>query len=157
MKIAEFLQKGHFQNPYHKLRINLLHTAHWLNGQICNFLDPFEITQQQFNILRILRGQFPEAISTLDIRERMIISGSDTSRLVDRLQAKGLVEKENCKHDKRKVDVKISNKGLQLLSSIDEKIEMLDKVFKLSEEEASALNELLLKMQGQKAVEAQTN
>jgi DNA-binding MarR family transcriptional regulator len=146
MKIHELLHKDQFKSPMHKLRVNLLYSAHWLNNKICDFLEPFGITQQQFNILRILRGQYPDAISTRNIRQRMIISGSDTSRLVDRLLSKRLVEKKICKHDKRKVDVVISEAGLELLTRIDHKINELDQVFGLTPAEADSLNQLLLKM-----------
>ena len=146
MNIQEQLLTKKFKSSFHKLRVNLLFSAHWLSNKVCDFLEPFDITQQQFNILRILRGQFPEAISTLNIREQMIISGSDTSRLVDRLLYKELVEKKICEHDKRKVDVRISEKGLELLSAIDSEIHKLDEVFGLTKKEAELLNKLLIKM-----------
>jgi len=79
----------------------------------------------------------------------MIISGSDTSRLVDRLQNKGLVQKKICEHDKRKVDVRISDLGMELLKRIDDKIEELDEIFGLTEKEADTLNKLLIKMHSQ--------
>lgn len=148
MAIGKDIQQRAFENEWHKLRVNLLFTAGWFRGQMTDFLKPFGITQQQFNILRILRGQHPDAISTLQIRERMIDKMSDASRLVDRLQKKGLLHKRPCDHDKRLVDVLISNKGLATLAEIDNQIGTLDRIGQggLTEEEGRHLNALLDKM-----------
>ena len=105
------------------------------------------ITSQQFNILRILRGSFPKPISTLQLRERMLEKMSDTSRIVDRLIAKGLVKKITCKTDRRLVDVIITDKGKKLLENLDKKQEEMDQVLaKISEEEANILSNLLDKI-----------
>ena len=146
-KIEERLSQKKFQNPNHKIRVNLLHTASWLKGEVTKFLQPYEITQGQFNILRILRGEYPEAISTLQIRERMIDSKSDTSRMVDRLCKKNLLLKKPCTHDKRLVNVYITEDGLALLEKIDGNMEDLDAVTdNLDERELKLLNYLLDKL-----------
>ncbi len=145
----EYIQQKEFQSPWHKLRVNLLITSNWLKNEIKEFLDPFGITQQQFNILRILRGAKGEPLSTNEICERMIDKMSDTSRIVDRLVAKNLAEKSPCPHDKRKIQVFISSDGEQLLSTIDAEMHMLDAKFsQLSDEEAGQLNDLLEKLRG---------
>lgn len=148
MAIGKDIQQRAFENEWHKLRVNLLFSASWFRGQMKAFLKPFGITQQQFNILRILRGQHPNALSTLQIRERMVDKMSDASRLVDRLQKKGLVHKRPCDHDKRLVDVSISEQGLTLLATLDTKISKLDQIAQggLTEEEGRQLNALLDKM-----------
>jgi len=148
MAIGKDIQQRAFENEWHKLRVNLLFSASWFRGQMKAFLNPFGITQQQFNILRILRGQHPNALSTLQIRERMVDKMSDASRLVDRLQKKGLVHKRPCDHDKRLVDVSISEQGLTLLATLDTKISKLDQIAQggLTEEEGRQLNALLDKM-----------
>ena len=137
-----------YQNDWHYLRANLLRISGWLRTRINEVLEPFGITQPQFNILRILRGQHGHAISTQDIRERMIDSKmSDTSRLVDRLATKSLVTKTLSPADKRLVDVVISARGLALLSQIDTKMTALDDILKgLTLEEAHSLNRLLDKL-----------
>jgi len=113
-----------------------------------HFLEPEDITLQQYNILRILKGN-GGPLSTLQIRERMLDRMSDTSRIVDRLLKKELVIKKTSKLDKRLVDVTISDKGIQLLNKLDERNEELDAILsKLTNEEAATLNVLLDKMRG---------
>lgn len=147
MNIDEQLKTANFQNQKHRLRMNMLYTSYWLAENISNFLKPYGITQQQFNLLRILRGQFPEPISTKQLRERMIISNSDTSRLIDRLCEKGLVWKRPCEHDARLIQAFIHEKGQALLAEIDKNIGKLDDVMcNITEEEALTLNKLLNKM-----------
>uniref|UniRef100_UPI004048DCB6 MarR family winged helix-turn-helix transcriptional regulator n=1 Tax=Roseivirga sp. TaxID=1964215 RepID=UPI004048DCB6 len=147
MNIDEQLKTAKFQNQKHRLRMNMLYTSYWLAENISNFLKPYGITQQQFNLLRILRGQFPEPISTKQLRERMIISNSDTSRLIDRLCEKGLVWKRPCEHDARLIQAFIHEKGQALLAEIDKNIGKLDDVMcNITEEEALTLNKLLNKM-----------
>lgn len=139
--------KGKFQNEWHKLRANLLYVGSWLRAEVNQVLEPFDLTQQQFNVLRILRGSYPTPISTAEIRERMLDKNSDASRLVDRLCAKGWVNKKICEEDKRLVNVLISEQGLELLQEIDKKMTELDKILQvISEDDARVLNEILDKM-----------
>ncbi len=136
--------KGNFQNEWHKLRANLLYVGSWLRTEVNEVLEPFDLTQQQFNVLRILRGSYPTPISTAEIRERMLDKSSDASRLVDRLCAKGWVNKKVCEEDKRLVNVLISEEGQALLKEIDKKMNDLDKILQvISPEEAKILNEIL--------------
>ncbi|MEM9828996.1 MAG: MarR family transcriptional regulator [Bacteroidota bacterium] len=144
MRIEDHIQQQTFSNEWHKLRVNLMSTSNWLRGEITQFLKPFGITQQQFNILRILRGQHPEALSTQQLRERLIDRMSDTSRLVDRLQQKKLACKGECSKDKRLVDITITERGLELLCQIDKRMTELDEAMQgLTEQEAKVLNKLL--------------
>lgn len=130
-----------------RLRNNLFLTSGWIRGEIKAFLDQFEITQQQFNILRILNDHDGDPLSTNDLCEQMIDKMSDTSRIVDRLVAKNLVTKKPCPHDGRKVQVFITKEGSYLLSTIMTKIRKLDDVFNtLSHNEITHLNELLEKL-----------
>lgn len=139
--------KGNFQNEWHKLRANLLYVGSWLRAEVNEVLEPFDLTQQQFNVLRILRGSYPTPISTAEIRERMLDKSSDASRLVDRLCAKGWVNKKVCEKDKRLVNVLISEEGQALLKEIDKKMNDLDKILQvISIEEAKMLNEILDKL-----------
>lgn len=112
-------------------------------------MEPFDITMQQYNVLRILRGSHPEPISTQEIRRRMLDKMSDVSRIVDRLILKKLVSKRVCDSDKRLVDVTISEEGLSLLSKMEAyELEMDHIINSISEEEAAELNRLLDKMRG---------
>jgi DNA-binding MarR family transcriptional regulator len=127
--------------------INLLYTYGWTIERIKNFLASEDITHQQYNILRILRGSSPEPLSTLQIRERMLDKMSDTSRIVDRLLAKELVKKCVCPKDKRLVDVTISDKGQKLLKKLDTEAANIDNVMNnLTESEAEQLSQLLDKL-----------
>lgn len=138
-----------FRNEYQKAIVNIIFTNNWLTEKIKSHLEKDDITPQQFNILRILRGSFPNPLSTLQIRERMLDKMSDTSRIVDRLVAKELVKKTSCKTDKRLVDVIITDKGKKLLEKLDNESDEIDGVLKnLSDTEAKMLNKLLDKARG---------
>ena len=146
MGIEKDIQQTNFRNEFQKMSINIIYTANWLNEKMGQILATEDITQQQFNILRILRGsECP--LSTLKIRERMLDKMSDTSRIVDRLIVKGLVEKTACLKDKRLVDITISKKGLQLLEKLDSLNEHIDSILKgVTEQEAQAMNQILDKL-----------
>jgi DNA-binding MarR family transcriptional regulator len=142
----EILQKS-FRNEYQKSAINLIHTYNWLHNKQKEFFLEFNITAQQYNVLRILKGQFPDAISTSEIKSRMLDKNSDVSRIVDRLTNKGLIYKNTCLSDKRLVDVSVTHQGLQLLSEIEIQILDLDNLFSNIElEEAKELNRILDKL-----------
>lgn len=143
MGIEKDIQQTNFRNEYQKLGINIMYTANWLNEKISSVLSQEDITQQQYNILRILRGA-EKPLSTLQIRSRMLDKMSDTSRIVDRLVAKELVEKNTCPSDKRLVDIVLSKKGFSVLEKLDLLNNHLDSLMKgISEIEASTLNQLL--------------
>ncbi|RYZ20283.1 MAG: MarR family transcriptional regulator [Chitinophagaceae bacterium] len=149
MGIEKDIHQNTFKSARQKAMINLLYTYGWILEQVKNFLGQEDITHQQFNILRILRGAMPQPLSTLQIRERMIDKMSDTSRIVDRLLAKELVEKTTCTKDKRLVDVSISAKGLELLERIDQRSDHVQEIMgKLTEEEATQLSNLLDQIRG---------
>ena len=146
MSIEKDIQQQQFRNEFQKATVNIIFSANWLNERIKLFFDVEDITPQQYNILRILRGS-KQPLSTLQIRERMLDKMSDTSRIVERLQKKNLVEKKICPGDKRLVDVVISKKGLTLLEKLDQKNAELDRIIQgLSVEDAKLLNGLLDKM-----------
>ena len=149
MKIEEEIKQTKFRNVHHKVTINLLYTAAWLEDQNKNFFKEFGITNQQFNILRILRGQHPAKISGAEIKSRMIDKNSDVSRLLDRLIAKKLVIKSQCPNDKRAADVVITDQGLKILKKIDGKMDQTDvSILNLTHEEAIQLSDLLDKSRG---------
>ena len=146
MGIEQDIQQASFRNEFQKMGINLLFTANWLNEQIGKMLAEEGVTQQQYNILRILRGS-ATPLSTLKIRERMLDKMSDTSRIVDRLIAKELVLKNICEKDKRLVDITLSPKGLQLVDQLDQFNDRIDALLKgINESEAATMNEILDKI-----------
>jgi DNA-binding MarR family transcriptional regulator len=149
MKIEDEIKQPKFRDAYQKVSINLLFTSNWLAGRQHNFFKPFGITTQQFNILRILRGQHPNAISGVEIKGRMLDRNSDISRLLDRLLKKELINKCQSENDKRAANVSITTTGLDLLSKIDEKFQEAERNhFNLTEVEADQLSQLLDKARG---------
>lgn len=147
MGIEKDIHQVKFKNARQKAMINLMYTYGWVMEHIKNFLSAEDITHQQYNILRILRGAYPEPLSTLQIRERMLDKMSDTSRIVARLVVKGLVKKVVCAKDKRLVDVTISEKGQKLLKSLDASANQLEETMNnLTEKESELLSSLLDKI-----------
>ena len=146
MDIGQEIQQKSFRNEYQKAMINLIYTSNWMQERIKQLIEEEEITIQQYNILRILRGS-KTPLSTQKIRERMVDKMSDTSRIVDRLLKKGLVDKKISAADKRLVDVTITEIGLILLAKIDLQNNEMDKIISnLSVKEAEILNNLLDKL-----------
>lgn len=146
MSIDKDIKQRRFISEHHKAIVNLIFTYNWTTEQLKQIFDKQDLTMQQFNILRILRGS-EKPISTLQIRERMLDKMSDTSRIVDRLIIKGLAKKMTCKEDKRLVDVTITEKGRKVLQKIDlQDDEMKNIVSALSDKEAKTFNKLLDKI-----------
>jgi DNA-binding MarR family transcriptional regulator len=146
MSIEKDINQRTFRNEYQKGIINLIYTYNWINEKMKARFDKEEITGQQYNILRILRGA-GKPISTLQIRERMLDKMSDTSRIVDRLVLKGFAKKNICKNDKRLVDVSISSKGKNLLEKMDQYEKEMDTILgNLTSADANQLNKLLDKI-----------
>jgi DNA-binding MarR family transcriptional regulator len=146
MSLEKDIQQSKFRSEYHKMTVNLIYTHNWLMEQSRKFFEKADLTPQQFNILRILRGA-GKPLSTLQIRQRMLDKMSDTSRIVDRLLKKDLVKKVVCKTDRRLVDVTIADKGLALLDSLDHYNDEMDaQLHGLSEDEAKTLNHLMDKL-----------
>jgi DNA-binding MarR family transcriptional regulator len=147
MSIEKDIQQPRFVTSRHKALVNILFTYGWALERIKKILADHDITHQQFNILRILRGSYPNPLSTLQIRERMLDKMSDTSRIVDRLVLKGLAQKTTSVKDHRLVDVLISEKGLAVLKEIDNGPDLtLEVMNNVSEEETEELSHLLDKI-----------
>lgn len=146
MSIDKDISTSKFRNEYHKAVVNLIFTHNWLMDNVKKIFDKGDVTPQQYNILRILRGA-KQPLSTLQIRQRMLDKMSDTSRIVDRLIKKELVQKMVCSADKRLVDVTITDKGLQLLEELDNYNMEMDAILnELSNDEVIILNGLLDKL-----------
>jgi MarR family 2-MHQ and catechol resistance regulon transcriptional repressor len=146
MGIEKDIHQRSFRNEFQKALINMIFTHNWMMERMKKMFGQEDLTPQQFNILRILRGA-DEPLSTLQIRQRMLDKMSDTSRIVDRLVVKGLVKKNTCKVDKRLVDVVITPKGKKLLEKFDEMEDDMDAIIgNLSEEDAKNLNLILDKI-----------
>ncbi|MEI6816264.1 MAG: MarR family winged helix-turn-helix transcriptional regulator [Bacteroidota bacterium] len=144
----EIKQIRGFRNSYHRASVNLIYTGKWIINLHNDLFEGFGLTLQQYNILRILRGQYPNALTVKVIRERMLDKMSDASRIVELLRTKGLVERDLNDRDRRKVDVKISKTGLNLLTDIEMNgNELMDGFLSnLNQEEIEQLNQLLDKL-----------
>jgi len=128
--------------------LNLLYTGNWVSDEIAKVLKPFDITPQQFNVLRILKGRQGEACSLQTIQERMISKMSNTTRLVDKLIKKEYVKRTQCETNRRKVDIVITPKGLLALDEISEVVDRSEARMtdQLSTSEMEDLNALLNKL-----------
>lgn len=145
----EIKQVKGFRSERQKAMVNILFTNGWLNDRFRNFMRPFDLTQQQYNVLRILRGCDNESLSTSCIRDRMIDRMSDASRIVDRLCKKDLVVRTQSPKDRRLVEIRIAEEGLKLLERIDGKQEEMESdLSRLSDDELRQLNSLLDKLRG---------
>ena len=146
MPIEKEIPRNYFRNSSHKALVNILYTSNWILEKLKQFLESEDITHQQYNILRILNNS-ETPLSTLQIREQMLDKMSDTSRIVERLLKKNLVNKQTCRYDKRLVDVTISDKGLQLLRRLEKKTHELDSIISnLNSEDVDTVNLLLDKI-----------
>lgn len=147
MSLENDIHQKTFRNEYQKAIINILYTENFLVTRMTNVFKHFDITRQQYNVLRILRGQFPEPASINLIKDRMLDKMSDSSRIVERLRAKGLVERAGGKNDKRSVEITISQEGLELLKKMQPQVNSMEKLLhNLSPEETRDLNYLLDKI-----------
>jgi len=149
MKIDQEIQSTRFEDNYHKLTINISYTYGWITNITREKFEKYNLTSQQFNILRILRGQYPNPATINLLKERMVDKMSDASRIVDRLIQKGMVSRCTNKKDRRAVDIRISDQGLEILSKMDREFKAKDFLEdNLTEEEAGQLSDLLDKMRG---------
>jgi DNA-binding MarR family transcriptional regulator len=149
VELEKEIHQKSFRNEAHKLGVNIIYTFNWLDHFQSAILKPFGITSQQFNVLRILRGQHPNPSSVKLIRQRMLDKMSDASRIVEKLRLKGLVERNTSPSDRRECEVLITGKGLDLLARADKEFIQMDALFStLKPDEIHQLNLLLDKMRG---------
>ncbi len=147
MKLEDEIQQKKFKSIQQKLMLNLIYTTNWLTAKQDSLFKDSDVTVQQYNVLRILRGQYPNPCNIKLIKERMLDRMSDASRIVDKLFTKKLLLRTECPNDRRSVDIIITEKGLELLKSLDY-IDELSKenVKSLSDDEINTLNNLLDKL-----------
>lgn len=149
MELEKEIKQKKFSSERAKAHLNILFTGNWLNNLNNKFFKEYGLSSQQYNVLRILRGKHPEKIMLGDIQCRMLDRMSNASRLVDKLVLSGLVMRQESEGDRRKVDIWITQHGLDLLARIDRNFETVEKSFgNISEEEAAELNKILDKLRG---------
>jgi len=147
--LEDEIQQKKFKNEYHKLAVNISYSYNWISYNNHQKFKHEDITPQQYNVLRILRGQYPKPCNLKLIKDRILDRMSDASRIVDKLKSKGFLERHECPNDRRNVDLLITDKGLDLLKKLDFIDEEFKNTFKnLSVAEAKQLNDLLDKARG---------
>lgn len=145
MKIEQEIEQENFDSEQQRLLINIMFTGNQFTLLSSRMLKQFSLTTQQFNVLRILRGQKGNPISVKDMHGRMLDSSSNVSRLVDKLLTKNLITRITCPNDRRKVELTIPKKGLQLLSEIDVFLKVIKKRLRsaITEDEAKIASGIL--------------
>lgn len=149
MEIEKEIKQARFKSEFNKAAVNIVFTAGWLSVSITKILRPYGISMQQYNILRILRGQNANPVSVKMLQERMLDKMSNASRLVEKLRRKNYVERKENDKDRRQVDVRISQQGLDVLAELDVIMERHEfSTFKITEAQARDLNRLLDLLRG---------
>jgi DNA-binding MarR family transcriptional regulator len=147
MRLEDEIQQKKFKNDRQKAVINLIYSSGYLINRLSEKAKVYDITRQQYNVLRILKGQQPKSASINLIKERMLDKMSDASRIVERLRVKGLITREISSSDKRVVDISITEKGLKLLQDVEPAFDSVEDLFKdFTDQELIQLNDLLDKM-----------
>jgi len=151
MKIEEVLKSTVPMDNSKKIILNVLYTQNVITESFNEILKPYEISGEQYNVLRILRGQKGNPANMCVIQERMLAKTSNTTRLVDKLLLKELVTREVCPENRRKIEVLITEKGLEVLKELDPKVTRHEEFFSnnLNTDEIILLNQLLEKYRNQ--------
>jgi DNA-binding MarR family transcriptional regulator len=150
MALEDNIQQDSFPNEREKVLVNILYTHGHLVNALNKQLKLYNITRQQYNVLRILRGQYPKTISVANVKERMIEKMSDASRIVDRLKIKELISKSTHTKDKRQSAISINSKGLKLLDELDLIITNFElEHIQLNLADSKTLNRLMDKIRGE--------
>ena len=150
MRLEDEIKQKKFQSEFHKLSVNVIYSSGWMSTMNLSVLKKYNLSIQQFNILRILRGRHPEPATVKLLTTRMMDKMSNASRLVEKLSQKGFVERTPCSEDRRRVDIAITNKGMKVVNKASVILEKeIDKqLSNLTKKEAKQLNDLLDKMRG---------
>lgn len=151
MKIEDIIKTTAILNNSNRIILNVMYTENVINEKFNEVLKPYELSGEQYNVLRILRGQKGNPANMSVIQERMIAKTSNTTRLVDKLLLKELVTRKVCPENRRKIEVLITQKGLDVLHELDPKVTEHGNYFSnnLNEEELEQLNTLLEKYRNQ--------
>lgn len=147
MKIEEVIKSNVALKDAKKVILNVMYTQNVVNDKFNEILKPYDLSGEQYNVLRILRGQKGNPANMCIIQERMLAKNSNTTRLIDKLLLKDLVTRNVCPDNRRKIEVLITQKGLDMLTELDPKVDEHEKLFanNLTEEELTLLNTLLEK------------
>lgn len=149
MEIEKVIKQEKFKNPFQKAYINLIYTANYFRDTHVNIFASHGIQGNHFNILRILKGKYPEPVSPGYIKEVMLDKGCDLTRLVSKLVNLGFVTRGICPDNKRKMDISLTTKGYETVEQITNEVNESDMQLKtLNDKEYEILSNLLDKMRG---------
>ncbi len=149
MEISKAIKQEKFNSNQEKALINLLYTCNWLRDQQNSIFIDFRILPQHYNVLRIVKGQYPEPVNVGYILDVMLDKGRDLTRLIDKLVAFDLLSRETCKENRRKTNISITEKGIRMSDDIKIRLyEWMESRKYLSDEEFEQLSYLLDKMRG---------
>lgn len=149
MKLEDEIKQTRFESGGQKAVINVIFTANWINSQFRNIFKTYDLTLQQYNVLRILRGKYPKSANPGEIKEVMLDKNPDLTRLCDRMCNLGLITRTVDKDNRRKMNIKITQKGLDMLEQAAPELDKLEKeLVNISESEANVLSDLLDKLRG---------
>jgi len=147
VKLEQAIQSNKFRNEVHKSALNILYTAWWLKTVTSKELKEFGLTHEQYNVLRILKGKYPEQVCVREIALRMIEKNSNVPRIIDRLELKKLVKRTTSQEDKRETVIVLTQAGISILASCNKRVdEIFDELMTLDNREATTLNSLLEKV-----------
>lgn len=149
MSLEKDIKQEKFEDEFQKVAVNILYTSSWLYNINADRLKAHDITPEQFNVLRILRGSHPTSLMLAEVTCRMLDKSSNATRLVEKLRVKGLVKREICEGNRRQVDISITSKGLAILTKTDSTVDVwLGTLKNISKAEAHELNRILDKLRG---------
>jgi DNA-binding MarR family transcriptional regulator len=150
VKLEEEIKQKSFSSPFQKMLLNVYFTSSWFVVNTTRTLKPYRITLQQYNVLRILRGQQSKPASVGLIQERMLDKSSNASRLIDKLVLKKLAERKTSPSDRRQMEIRITAKGLEVLSEIDSILDQNDNAMSklISQNEAEMVSDIIDKIRG---------
>lgn len=147
VKLEQAIQSTKFKNEVHKAGLNILYTAWWLKTVTSKELKEFGLTHEQYNVLRILKGKYPDQMCVRDIACRMIEKNSNVPRIIDRLELKKMVKRSTSAVDKRETVITLTQSGITILDATTAMVnKVIDGVLSISETDALALNQLLEKV-----------
>ena len=147
MKLEEAIKSNKFKNEVHKAGLNILYTAWWLKTIISKELKEYGLTHEQYNVLRILKGKYPEQMCVKDIAYRMIEKSSNVPRIIDRLELKKFVKRSASQNDKRETAIVLTPAGINILEIATTKVnKVFESLVVMDESSANTLNKLLEKI-----------
>lgn len=147
MKLEQAIQSTKFRSEVHKAGLNILYTAWWLKTVMSRELKEFGLTHEQYNVLRILKGKYPDQMCVRDIACRMIEKSSNVPRIIDRLELKKMVKRSTSAIDKRETVITLTQSGITILQATTEAVnEVMDEMLSISNQDATVLNRLLEKV-----------